>query len=68
VQYKWGWKIIIIIIYFNSGSKAHKHTQAEYKKHNTQHKRTEKHKTALRTANELIKYLAIIYLFILKQC
>ena len=32
-------------IHFNSGSKAHKSTQAEDKKHNTQHKKTEKHKT-----------------------
>jgi len=36
---------ISFIIHFNSGSKAHKSTQAEDKKHNTQHKKTETHKT-----------------------
>ena len=34
-----------IYSFFNSGSKAHKSTQTEDKKHNTQHKKTEKHKT-----------------------
>ena len=34
-------------IHFNSGSKAHKSTQTEDKKHNTQHKKTEKHKTGI---------------------